>query len=49
MNIDRDNFKQEYPQIKSLIQTATFIAFDLEFTGINIYEKTHVNFYDSLA
>lgn len=49
MNIDKENFKQEYPKLKQLIQSATFIAFDMEFTGINIYEYTHVNYYDSLA
>ena len=37
MEITSSNFKEKLPEIEAAIDSASFLAFDGEFTGLNAY------------
>ena len=37
MEITNENFKERLPEIEAAIESATFMAIDGEFTGLNAY------------
>lgn len=43
MNVDKDNFLEQFPKIKEKLNKATFIAFDEEMTGIFPADPTKRN------
>ncbi|KAL4499701.1 hypothetical protein ABPG72_017241 [Tetrahymena utriculariae] len=47
MNIDRNNFKDNYQKIIQLIQSCDFISFDCEFSGLATERFSKIRKYDS--
>jgi len=48
MDITRDNFEEKLPWIIKSINTADFMAFDAEFSGLNIGETDKKFEFDDL-
>ena len=48
MDITKDNFEEKLPYIVKSIETADYMAFDAEFSGLNINEIDRKHEYDDL-
>jgi hypothetical protein len=48
MDVTAENFHAAYPQFHAALDRASFVAMDLELTGLDSHQRNRTNSYDTL-